>query len=155
MDTSKLSRYDWVVVGGMGLMFISLFLTWYKIELLQNVLRFSTGGWQFGAELAMEVASLAAERLDRGVVALGMAWLLTLLAAALVIVKGIPSLKFSFPLPEGITVMALGGVAFFLVLYRLIAVPVQGMGRGGGIYVAVLATAVVAFGGFLKNAETP
>jgi len=135
MDTSKLSRYDWVVVGGMGLMFISLFLTWYKIELLQNVLRFSTGGWQFGAAV--------------------MAWLLTLLAAALVIVKGIPSLKFSFPLPEGITVMALGGVAFFLVLYRLIAVPVQGMGRGGGIYVAVLATAVVAFGGFLKNAETP
>ena len=96
MDTSKLSRYDWVVVGGMGLMFISLFLTWYKIELLQNVLRFSTGGWQFGAAV--------------------MAWLLTLLAAALVIVKGIPSLKFSFPLPEGITVMALGGVAFFLVL---------------------------------------
>jgi len=135
MDTSKLSRYDWVVVGGMGLMFISLFLTWYKIEVLQNVLRFSTGGWQFGAAV--------------------MAWLLTLLAAALVIVKGIPSLKFSFPLPEGITVMALGGVAFFLVLYRLIAVPVQGMGRGGGIYVAVLATAVVAVGGFLKNAETP
>jgi len=135
MDTSKLSRYDWVVVGGMILMFISLFLTWYKIQILQNVLSLSTGGWNFGAAVV--------------------AWLLTLLAAALVIVKGIPSLKFSFPLPEGITVMALGGVAFLLVLYRLIAVPVQGLGRGGGIYVALLATAVVAFGGFLKNAETP
>lgn len=135
MDTSKLSRYDWVVVGGMIFMFISLFLTWYKIEILQDVLRLSTGGWNFGAAV--------------------LAWLLTLLAAALVIVKGIPSLKFSFPLPEGITVMALGGVAFLLVLYRLIALPVQGIGRGGGIYVALLATAVVAFGGFLKNAETP
>jgi|SRR5665647_2305201 len=135
MDTSKLSRFDWVVVGGMILMFISLFLAWYKIEILQDIVRFSMGGWHFGAAVT--------------------AWLLTLLAAALVIVKGIPSLKFSFPLPEGITVMALGGVAFLLVLYRLIALPVQGIGRGGGIYVALLATAVVAFGGFLKNAETP
>jgi hypothetical protein len=135
MDTSKLSRFDWVVVGGMILMFISLFLAWYKIEILQDIVRFSMGGWHFGAAVT--------------------AWLLTLLAAALVIVKGIPSLKFSFPLPEGITVMALGGVAFLLVLYRLIALPVQGLGRGGGIYVALLATAVVAFGGFLKNAETP
>ena len=135
MDTSKLSRYDWVVVGGMILMFVSLFLSWYKLEILQDILRLSTGGWNYGSAV--------------------MAWLLTLLAAALVIVKGIPSLKFSFPLPEGITVMALGGVAFFLVLYRLIAVPVQGLGRGSGIYIALLATAVVAFGGFLKNAETP
>ena len=136
MDTSKLSRYDWVVVGGMIVMFISLFLAWYRIEISRDVV-ISMGGWHFGA----------------GVVA----WLLTLLAAALVIVKGIPSLKFSFPLPEGITVMTLGGVAFFLMLYRLVASPAlaQVFGRGGGIYIALLATAVVAFGGFLKNAETP
>ena len=39
MDTSKLSRYDWVVVAGMILMFIALFLTWYRVEIVQRLLR--------------------------------------------------------------------------------------------------------------------
>ena len=36
METSKLSRYDWVVVAGMILMFIALFLTWYRVEIVQE-----------------------------------------------------------------------------------------------------------------------
>ena len=39
MDTSKLSRYDWVVVAGMILMFIALFLTWYRVEIVQRLLQ--------------------------------------------------------------------------------------------------------------------
>ncbi len=36
MDTSKLSRYDWVVVGSMILMFVALFLTWYASRSSSN-----------------------------------------------------------------------------------------------------------------------
>ena len=52
--------------------------------------------------------------------------------------------------------MALGAIAFLLVLYRLIAMlgAVEAFRRGAGIFVALLADLlVVAAGGFLKNAE--
>ncbi len=150
MDTSKLSRYDWVVVVGMILMFIALFLTWYRVEILQQLLRelsvdlkgagvdssgYSVNGWHYFSAV--------------------LAWLLTVVATALVILKAIPDIPFRQPLPEALTVMALGAIAFLLVLYRLIAMPAptEAFGRGAGIFVALLATVMVAAAGFLKNAE--
>ena len=152
METSKLSRYDWVVVAGMILMFLALFPSWYRVEILQDFLdqlsrtlggdigdasALSRSGWHYGSAVV--------------------AWLLTLAAAAVVLLKTLPSLSFDFPLPEGITVMALGAVAFVLVLFRLIVEPspAGAYGRAGGILLGLLATALVAFAGFLKNAETP
>jgi hypothetical protein len=150
MDTSKLSRYDWVVVAGMILMFIALFLTWYRVELLQQLLSelqgtlkgasvdthgFSANGWHYSSAV--------------------LAWLLTVVATAVVLLKSFPGITFRQPLSESLTVMALGAIAFLLVLYRLIAVPApsEAFGRGAGIFVALLATVAVAAGGFLKNAE--
>jgi hypothetical protein len=150
MDTSKLSRYDRVVVVGMILMFIALFLTWYRVEILQQLLRelsaelkgagvdssgYSVNGWHYFSAV--------------------LAWLLTVVATAVVTLKAIPGSSFRYPLPEALTVMALGAIAFLLVLYRLIAIPApsEAFGRGAGVFVALLATFVVAAGGFLKNAE--
>jgi len=150
METSKLSRYDWVVVAGMILMFIALFLTWYRVEILQRLLQelpaglngagdsisgFSVNGWHYFSAV--------------------LAWLLTAAATAVVILKALPAVSFRLQLPESFTVMALGAIAFLLVLYRLIAMPApsEAFGRGAGIFVALLATFLVAAGGFLKNAE--
>jgi hypothetical protein len=88
-------------------------------------------------------------------------WLLTLVVLAVVVVKAIPSLKVAFPLPEALIVLALGVMAFVLVLIRLIVAPGYGdlfhgtihVNRGAGLFVSLIATAVVAFGGFLKNSE--
>jgi hypothetical protein len=146
MDTSKLSRYDWVVVAGMILMFIALFLTWYRVEIVQRLLLeldgagvdtsgFSVNGWQYFSAV--------------------LAWLLTVVATAVVILKALPGLVFRLPVPESLTIMALGAIAFLLVLYRLVAMPApsEAFGRGAGIFVALLAAFLVAAGGFLKNAE--
>jgi hypothetical protein len=150
METSKLSRYDWVVVAGMILMFIALFLTWYRVEIMQRLLQelpaglngasvdttgFAVNGWQYSSAV--------------------LAWLLTVVATATVILKALPAVSFRLQLPESLTVMALGAIAFLLVLYRLIAMPApsEAFGRGSGIFVALLATILVAVGGFLKNAE--
>ena len=38
MDTSKMSRYDWVVVVGALVFFLALFLPWYRLALPQDVL---------------------------------------------------------------------------------------------------------------------
>ncbi len=150
MDTSKLSRYDWVVVAGMILMFIALFLTWYRVEILQRLLQelpadlqgagvdisgFTVNGWHYFSVV--------------------LAWLLTVVATAVVILKALPAMSFRLQIPESLTVMALGAIAFLLVLYRLIAMPApsEAFGRGAGVFVALLATILVAAGGFLKNAE--
>jgi hypothetical protein len=62
------------------------------------------------------------------------------------------------PVPEALSVMALGGVAFILVLIRIIDAPSAGifsLNRGwAGLRISLIATAVVAVGGFLKNSES-
>jgi hypothetical protein len=150
MDTSKLSRYDWVVVAGMILMFIALFLTWYRVEILQRLLQelpggldaagvdtsgFSVNGWHYFSAV--------------------LAWLLTVVATVVVMLKALPSLSFRLPVPESLTVMALGAIVLLLVLYRLVAMPApsEAFGRGAGVFVALLAAFLVAAGGFLKNSE--
>ena len=150
MDTSKLSRYDWVVVGGMILMFFALLLTWYRVVIPEQLLNalgselrnvgvgtpgLSVNGWHYFSAV--------------------LAWLLTVLATIIVLLKAFPGFSFRMPLPEGLVIMALGAIAFVLVLYRLIAVPApaEAFGRGAGVYVAMLATLAVAVGGFFKNAE--
>ena len=96
MDTSKLSRYDWVVVVGMILMFIALFLTWYRVEILQQLLRelsaelkgagvdssgYSVNGWHYFSAV--------------------LAWLLTVVATAVVILKAIPGISFRYHASRG------------------------------------------------------
>jgi hypothetical protein len=120
----------------MILMFFALFFTWYSVEIAPQIVKdLGVNGWQYFAAV--------------------LAWLLTVLAAARVLLKAIPSLTFRVPLPEGLTVMVLGVIAFVLVLYRLIAVPApaEAFGRGAGVYIALIATLAVALSGFLKNAE--
>jgi heme/copper-type cytochrome/quinol oxidase subunit 4 len=150
MDTSKLSRYDWVVVAGMILLFIALFLTWYRVEILQRLLQELQGGLN-GASVDTSGFSVNGWHYVSAV----LAWLLTVVATAVVILKALPAVSVRLPLPESFTVMALGAIAFLLVLYRLIAMPApsEAFGRGAGIFVALLATFLVAAGGFLKNAE--
>jgi hypothetical protein len=150
MDTSKLSRYDWVVVAGMILMFIALFLTWYRVEIVQRLLMELPGGLN-DAAADMPGFSVNGWHYFSAV----LAWLLTVVATAVVILKTLPAGSFRLQLPESLAVMALGAIAFMLVLYRLIAMPApsEAFGRGAGVFVALLATLLVAAGGFLKNAE--
>jgi hypothetical protein len=148
MDTSKMSRYDWVVVAGALVFFFALFLPWFRLAVPQGVLDALAKGLHVnGADIAG--LSQNGWRYAAAVIA----WLFTLLAAALVVVKGLRDLKLALPLPEGMVVMALGIVALVLVLLRLIFVPAA-FHRAGGVWVALLAAAAVALGGFLKNAET-
>jgi hypothetical protein len=136
MDLSKISKNDWIVVGGFVLMLIAVSLKWYGWSVAfmgQTLASASFSGWHFF---------------------LGwFPWLLTLIAAAAVLVKAVTSINFTLPVPEAMVAMGLGGVAFILVLIRLIASPGAGASRGIGIFLGLIATALVAGGGFLKNSE--
>ncbi len=149
MDTSRMSRYDWVVVGGTIVFFFALFLAWFRLVIPEQMLNALSRGLGVSGN---DISGLSQNGWHYASAVI--AWLLMLLAAALVVVKGVENLRFSFPLPEGIVVMALGIVAFVLVFFRLVFVPAHAFDRAGGIYLALIATAAVAVGGFLKNAET-
>ena len=143
MDLSKVSKNDWIVVAGFVLMLIGVSLSWYHKD--AYLLSWDYTGWHFFLT---------------GIVP----WLLTLVAVLLVFVKAIPTLNFTLPVPEALSVLILGAAAFVLVLIRLISgatISYGGLSTGVhmgrqwvGLLISLIATAVVAVGGFLKNAES-
>jgi len=141
---SRLGRNDWFVIGGMLLLFVALFLPWFRSEVIEDLMD----------AMAQQLGGDAGDT-DTGVngwhfTLAWLAWLLTAAAAAIVLLK---VADVELPLPEGLTVMGLGGVAFLFVLFRIIDAPTF-MDRAYGILIGLLGAALVAFGGFLKNAET-
>ena len=119
MDTSKLSRYDWVVVVGMILMFIALFLTWYRVEIAAA----APSGAVCGVSTAPASTAPGISVNGWHYFSAVLAWLLTVVATAVVILKATAgAYRSGYHLPEALTVMALGAIAFLLVLYRLIAI---------------------------------
>jgi hypothetical protein len=141
---SKLGRNDWLVIGGMLLLFVALFMPWFRSGVVEDLMD------QMAKQLGGDLGDT-----DTGVsgwhYALGwLAWLFTAAAAAIVLLKLV---DVELPLPQGLSVLALGGVAFVLVLARMLDAPTF-MDRAYGILIGLLGAALVAFGGFLKNAET-
>ena len=134
MDLSKVTRNDWIVAAGFVLMLIGVSIKWYGASVSFMGVNYggSVNGWHFFVTGTIP-------------------WVLTLLAALLVLAKAV---NISLPVPEAMATMALGVVAFVLVLIRLFDSPASGLSRGAGIFIALIATIVVAVGGFLKNAES-
>jgi hypothetical protein len=97
--------------------------------------------WIVVAGMALMFLAMLLAHLD---VAAVVAWLLSLLATALVVVKAIPGAKLELPVSVGMLVMALGVAALLVVLFS----------PDAGAFVGFIAALVIVFGGFLKNAET-
>jgi hypothetical protein len=140
MEISKLSRNDLIVLAGFVLAIIGLSLSWYTVGAgLAGIGSIGvTTGWDYGLGVFV--------------------FIFTLLAAAIVLLKALPSVKFALPIPEALVVMALGGLSVVFVLIRIIAKPsgagIVHVGWGFGIFLTLIAVVIVAFGGFLKNSES-
>jgi hypothetical protein len=116
-------------VSGLGLLVIS-FLPWYS----------SAGGEDFTAWQAFGVLDIVLA------VAAVMA-----LSVALVVLTG---LSVSYPVAGSSVTAGIGLVAFLWVLYRLINPPGSGdLDREVGVWLGLLATAGVAWGGYLGMQE--
>ena len=140
MEISKLSRNDLIVLAGFVLTIIGLSLHWYTVGggMLGVASVGVTTGWDYGLGVFV--------------------FIFTLLAAAIVLLKALPSVKFTLPIPEALAVMGLGGLSVIFVLIRIIAKPsgagIVHVGWGFGIFLTLIAAVIVAFGGFLKNSES-
>jgi len=144
MDTSRLTTGDMIAgVGGIVLL-ISLFLPWY------------------GA--SVDVGGFSASESGTGWEALSFIDILLFLIAlaAIAIVAARATGRLPDEIPAAVVLLGLGALAVLLVLYRIIDIPVDGdipdevdLSRKIGVFVALIASAAVAYGGWRRNAETP
>jgi hypothetical protein len=144
MDTARLTTGDIIAgVGGIVLL-ISLFLPWYGVS--------------------VDVAGFSASESGSGWEALGfidiLLFLIAVAAIGIVAAKAAGALPPDLPAP--VILLGLGALAVLLVLYRIIDIPVDGdvpaevdLSRKVGIFIALLASAAVAYGGWRTNTETP
>lgn len=144
MDTSKLTTGDMIAgVGGVVLL-ISLFLPWYGVS--------------------VDVAGFSASESGSGWEALGfidiLLFLISVAVIAIVAAKAAGALPAELPAP--VVLLGLGALAVLLVLYRIIDIPVDGdvpdqvdLSRKVGIFIALIASGAVSYGGWRTNTESP
>ena len=139
-DPASVSRATWIAAGGALILLISVFLSWYSVSLkggLGVAASGSSSGWS-----SVDAAKLVA--------------LLALIAlAALVIEMFVPTV--TLPLPSSLILIGCGGLAFLLVLLKMVSHPGGGgivnVGLAYGIFVSLIAAAATAVGGYLKMQE--
>jgi hypothetical protein len=145
MELNKLSRYDWIVLAGFVLTIVGLSAHWYTVNLKISTVFTgtfaATNGWNYWLGVLV--------------------FLLTLVAAALVLLKAIPSITFTPPFPEAMSIMVLGGISVVFVLIRILFKPGTGahvsgisIGYGFGIVLTLIAAVIITAAGFLKNSES-
>jgi hypothetical protein len=134
MNLTKVSRNDWIVVGGFVLAFIGTLGPWYGVHattVLGQIGGF-LNGWH-GSFLGWLV------------------FLLCLAAAVLALSKAF-NITLPLPLPAPLLIMTCGALSVLLVFIRLV-IGFYGFGRGWGIWITLIAAIIVALGGLLKNSE--
>jgi hypothetical protein len=144
MDTSRLTTGDIVAgVGGIVLL-IALFLPWYGVS--------------------VDIAGVSASDSGSGWEALGfidiLLFLVAVAAIGIVAARAAGSLPDDLPAP--VVLLGLGALAVLLVLFRIIDIPVDGdvpaevdLSRKAGVFIALIGSAAVAYGGWRTNTETP
>jgi hypothetical protein len=144
MDTSRLTTGDIVAGAGGVVLLISLFLPWYGVSV--DVAGFSASESGSGWEVLSFIDILL--------------FLISVAAIAIVVAKAFGALPAEVPAP--VVLLGLGALAVLLVIYRIIDIPTEGdvpdqvdLSREIGIFIALVGSAVVAYGGWRTNTETP
>lgn len=134
MDLSRFTTGQRIAGAGGLLLFISLFLPWYALS-----------GANYGADFGNQSGLAWESTLDLYLlITVGIAFACTFGVGRGVLIPGVST--------GGATAL-LGGIGFFLLLWRLVFDFPAGGGRMVGIFFALIATAVVLVGGLRCNAE--
>jgi hypothetical protein len=139
-DTTRV-RFGELIAAGAGLvLIISLFLEWYTVDI-----RGFTGslptvtGWR-----ALGFIDI-------------LLFLIGVIAIAAAVLRAMNIMPRNLPASTGFIVLVLGVIAVVLVLYRILSIPDEGagnlpgvdVGRGFGVFIALIAAAGVTLGGWL------
>lgn len=142
MDVNRLSKGEKIAGVSAILLFISMFFAWFGfdtgVEELQN---------QFGIDVGPTSFTYSAwESFDF----IDLVLLVTVVVAVATVALRASDMAVEFPLNSAVAV--LGGVSFLLVLYRIIDPP-GSADREWGVFLGLILTALVAFGGYRAMQE--
>ena len=144
MDTSKLSIGDQIAAASGIALLIVMFLPWYGVD--------------------VSVGPISASESASAWEALSFIDILLFLIALVAI--GVPAAKAADSLPAevpgALLVLAAGAFGVLLVLFRLIDLPTPDVSAAGvdfgrkiGVFLGLIATAGIAYGGWRANEESP
>ena len=135
MDRVKTS--DWLVGIGSLVLLISVFLEWFKVKGLGGVAGFSMNigisGWD-----ATKLSILI--------------FIFSLAAIAVVVLRILEVDLSAIPIPMSLVVMGLAGISLLIIILRIF-IHQSGMGVSYGIFVSLVAGAVVLAGGVMMQRE--
>ena len=147
MDTSRLGTGDMIAAASGVALLIVLFLPWYGVEVSVADVSISenASGWETLSFIDI------------------LLFLIALTAIALPAARAAGALPADVPGP--LVVLAVGALGVLLVVYRLIDIPAPDVptvaedtvdfSRKIGVFLALIATAGIAYGGWRANAERP
>src|SRR5215470_2686430 len=130
LDPKNVSPFDWTVIGAGLVGFIVTFLPWYTVSFnIPGLVSYSVhfNGWHsFLSWFSM---------------------LLLVAGAALVLARA-SGTQVSLPVPLEVATMALGALAFLLILLRWVTLD-TGYGAGAGLFLGLVCAAAMAAASFL------
>jgi hypothetical protein len=146
MDTANVGRGT-LIAGVSGvLLFIFMFFSWFGVDVESAV----------PAGIPEDIANQAIEQ--SGVDTTANAWqsfdlidlilLLAVIASVGFAIIDMSGASVSLPVAGSAVTVGIGAIAFLLVLYRLIDPPGDGTGREIGVWLGLIATAGITYGGY-------
>ena len=143
MDVNRLSQGEKIAGVSAILLFISMFFAWFGFD-TPGVGEFSN---QFGIEVEAVSGTFSAwESFDF----IDLVLLVTVAVAVATAVLRASDMAVEFPLNSAVAI--LGGISFLFVLYRIIDPP-SSLDREWGVFLGLILTALVAFGGYRAMQE--
>jgi hypothetical protein len=130
-DASSVKRSTWLAGGGAVVLLISTFFSWGKFSLGPVTLNVS--GWDTGA--------------------LGkLVFFAALIAIILVVVDFMKVDVTQMPIPVSLALVGAAAAGLLFVILRFLFMP-DGLSRAWGLYLAIIAAAVLAYGAWMKLQE--
>lgn len=147
MDTANVGRGTLIAGVSGALLFIFMFFSWFGVDVESAV----------PAGIPEDIANQAIEQ--SGVDTTANAWqsfdfidlvlLLAVIASVGFAIIDMSGASVSLPVAGSAVTAGIGAIAFLLVLYRLIDPPGgEGVGREIGVWLGLLATAGITYGGY-------
>lgn len=141
MDTSKLGQGTLIAGVSGAALFVVMFLSWYGVDL--------AGGLGEIAGVDTSVSANAWESFSFTDLVLLVAVIAGVGGAAMTAMGA----NIDLPFPVSTATAAAGGAATLFVLFRLLNPPADGLDREIGIFLGLIASAGVAYGGYMQMQE--
>jgi len=162
MDTSRIGQGQMIAAVAAIVLFVVMFLSWYSVEgLSDDAQEQAEAAIELAEEQGIEVPSGAQDAVDDA--ASISAWdafdlikivmLLTIIAAIALAAMTAMGSQVNLPVAMSAIVAGLGILTTLLVLYRVIDPPAEGLDRSYGVFLGLLASAGIAYGGWRAMEE--